>query len=417
MITTKRYISLDGLIKGSIFSYFAISFVYYLNFLPLGHLINVVYSSVFALLAYLDRGRIACSLRETLMLVAIVVLFVVSILSWVLRDAWDIGGAVRTVSWVTPIALMVLLLKVRSIDHSWICSRVALVGLLVNVVVTVGIADFDAELGKFVVNASWTWVSSNELSFHLVSFGVLFFGLARSAISVGAAWILVIGSMIHLSKAHIVALAGGGVASISGRRFWSTTGVIVVLAIAARWMFAADLIGSMDVPSGFERVFVPFLDAMTLLSSAVSSGSFIQLDALGEAVGVYRFEVYVSAFDMMANGPVGLPQESVTAGLQGLDPHSNLLYLGLREGWFVLAAFLFSTLLVIGSLPVVDMRGRLVFALLVYIFIRGLFLTFDPVKLLTLGIYCFFALSATSSRENVRGSDADSRAENVEQVV
>jgi hypothetical protein len=173
----------------------------------------------------------------------------------------------------------------------------------------------------------------------------------------------------------------------------------------------------MDVPSGFERVFVPFLDAMTLLSSAVSSGSFIQLDALGEAVGVYRFEVYVSAFDMMANGPVGLPQESVTAGLQGLDPHSNLLYLGLREGWFVLAAFLFSTLLVIGSLPVVDMRGRLVFALLVYIFIRGLFLTFDPVKLLTLGIYCFFALSATSSRENVRGSDADSRAENVEQVV
>ena len=44
-----------------------------------------------------------------------------------------------------------------------------------------------------------------------------------------------------------------------------------------------------------------------------------------------------------------------------------------------------------------------VFAILVYIFIRGLFLTFDPVKLVCIGVFCYFLVA----KEDTESSNAE----------
>lgn len=393
----EQHISVDTIAELAVFSYFSFSFVYYLNFLPLGHVINLAFAGVFAVLVVVSRDNIEVSTREAVILTALALMLLVSVLSWILRDMWDPSGAARSLTWITPITLALLLLRNRRLNFPRISLWVAWVGLLVNLAITLLFSSFDFELRKFEVNASWTWVSSNELSFHLVVFVALFFILSRKVRGILAGSAVTLLSIAHLSKAHLLALAAGAIAAVSGRRAWVAIGIAALMFFIIRWLFISGVLDSFGVPAGFERVFRPFLDALTVVSDVIFSGVIFEIDALADSIGGYRFEVYVAAFDMVRSAPFGYSQEAVSSGLNGLDPHSNLLYLGLREGWFVLATYMATSWLLIFSVPKQRLAGRLAFAVLVYAFVRGIFLTFDPVKLVALGVYSFFALAPVPS--------------------
>jgi hypothetical protein len=61
--------------------------------------------------------------------------------------------------------------------------------------------------------------------------------------------------------------------------------------------------------------------------------------------------------------------------------------MALREGWLVTVAYIVLVFVFLRRIPSGNLRGRWVLGALTYVFLRSLFVTFDPVKLLALLLY------------------------------
>src|SRR5690606_14068550 len=134
------------------------------------------------------------------------------------------------------------------------------------------------------------------------------------------------------------------------------------------------------------RAFEPLLEAIDIVAALLFTGSWPDFDTAAAAVGGYRFDGYLSAFDLLVAPRPGTPPHAVETALGGPDPHSNLLYLGLREGWLIAIGYVLSLLVFIRCVPVAS-ASRLVVACFVYVWMRSFFVTFDPVKILALATY------------------------------
>lgn len=383
-----------SLIEISIAAYFFLSFLYYIDLLPSGHIVNILFLFVFLSFLILRQGHILLPAGEIKIALLLLALPVVSVCSWVLRADWYGSELIRSLSWLTPLVFLLLLVNYPKVRHDRICLATGFISLVVNLFVTIVFATLNTGLAKFEVNSSWTWISSNELSFHLIGFSVFFFLLAgRKRASAGAA-LISLGSMVHLSKAHLASMVLAPIIGFCRRRAWMVFALLLFAFVFLRYLLISDFLESMEIPFGLQRVFVPMRDLVSIFIRLLFSGYFPDLAAMGDSIGVYRFEVYMTAFELIPNLPFGTSADAVVLALNGLDPHSNLSYLALREGWGILSLYLATMAGLILRLPISNLRGRLVTAVLIYIFLRTVFLTFDPIKLICLGLYAFFALAA-----------------------
>lgn len=162
---------------------------------------------------------------------------------------------------------------------------------------------------------------------------------------------------------------------------------VVCGLVAMRWLALSEAAATLQVPPEFKRVFEPLRDLAVVGSSVLVGGGLASIGDLAGAVGLYRFEVYEAAAALLTKSPFGHSLRVVEGALGGLDPHSNILYLALREGWIVTAGYVAAILYFLSRVPTGTVRERVVFGLLVYVVLRSLFVTFDPVKLLSLALY------------------------------
>ncbi len=390
------------LTETSVATYFFFSLLYYINALPAGHIMNVAFLLVFSGLAVLQSGRLMLSVRNARTALLLLLLPVISLSSWILRDDWDGAGLLRSVTWLTPIALLVLLANSPPLRHSLICLATATISLIVNLLVTAAFTAFNPSIVKFEATVSWTWISSNELSFHLIAFCFLFFVLAGVTWGKLVAVAVGLGSIVHLSKAHLASAIAAPVIGFCRRRLW----LIVILSLALvgllRWMVINDAAPRFEIPPGVERVFGPLQEMIGIAATLAFSEGLPALAAVADSVGLFRFEVYAGAVDLIPRAPFGASQSVVDQALGGLDPHSNVIYLATREGWATLATYLLVTVALVGRIPTRSARERVVIAALIYLFIRTLFLTFDPIKLICVTLYAGFVLQpdlrATTTR-------------------
>lgn len=388
------FVRVASLIEISIAAYFFLSFLYYIDFLPSGHIINIIFLFIFLSFLVLRQGRILLPAGEVKIALLLLALPAVSVCSWVLRADWYASELIRSLSWLTPLAFLLLLVNYPKVRHDRICLITGFIGLVVNLFVTIVFATLNTGLAKFEVNTSWTWISSNELSFHLIGFSVFFFLLAGGKKARAGAALISVGSMVHLSKAHLASMVLAPIMGFCRKRAWMVFALLLIAFVFLRYLLISDFLESMEIPFGLQRVFVPIRDLMSIFIQLVFSGYFPDLAAMGNSIGVYRFEVYMIALELIPNLPFGTSADAVVLALNGLDPHSNLSYLALREGWGILGMYLAVMAGLIFRLPTSNLQGRLVTAVLIYIVLRTVFLTFDPVKLICLGLYAFFALAA-----------------------
>jgi len=389
---TEVLLSVRLLTEISVSAYFALSFLYYVNALPAGHLMNITFLGIFSSLVVFQGKGAVVRVRDVPLVALLVSLMLVSVLSWILRDDWDTAGLVRSVTWLTPVMLLILLENSPPLRHRAICYGVAVVSIVVNAFVTVVFAKLNPGISKFEVDASWTWISSNELSFHLITFGFLFLVLASRRVVGVLAVIVGFTSFIHLSKAHIVGLVVAPIVAVCRRRSWMAFTAVVTAAIFLRWFALSEFSADLVFPEAVARVFDPIRDMLEVAGSLIVAGELMSFALISDSVGLFRFEVYEGAVDLLPNAWVGYSQAVISNALDGLDPHSNIVYLVLREGWGVLVLYLVATVALMRKIPTATTSGRVVLGVLIYVFIRALFLTFDPTKLICLALYAGAAL-------------------------
>jgi hypothetical protein len=389
-----RIVSLETVLAAGIVVYFSATILYYLRAFPLGHLLNLFFLVLFAFLAaaYPANRRVGATIG--ILVLSAIVLTVTSLISFVMRDQLELSELLRSLTWLTPAALALAVNNRLPLDHGRICYSIGVVNLFANVLITVILADFNTSIAKFEVAAPWLAISSNELSFHLIAFCFLFLALGRGMGNRVFARGVFLGSFIHLSKAHLVALAALVLTALLRKRIWLAIIVVLAGAVLLSWLATSQFIATINVPDSVERVFEPVLDAIDIIAALLFTGSSLDLDATAAAVGGHRFEVYQAALDLLLTSPFGNTQDVVETALRGLDPHSNLLYLALREGWLMALGYVLSLFVFIRSVPVAS-ASRLVVACFVYVWLRSVFLTFDPVKILALATYVVVMLYCT----------------------
>lgn len=390
-----RRVRLSSLTAVSVASYFASSVLYYVEAVPLGHLINLAFGLVFGVIVLLADRTARVSGAEFAAIGWACLLAITSATGWVVREGWAPDGLARSVTWLTP-ALMIMAIRASgTVNMHAVCTAVGLTAIGSNLIFTLGFANFNPDLGKFEVDLGWTGISSNELSFHLIAFGALFFWLGGST-RVG---MIVVGlSLIHLSKAHIGSLVLSPLVSLCRSRIWLTVAILAGVVLVLRWIAAAAALDEMVIPSGLQRVFGPLLD-LTRVAGEVVGGQWTgQLLDLAGAVGLYRFEVYEAAVALLLESPFGHSAAVVDQVLLGLDPHSNVLYLALREGWLVALGYVGFILACMFLVPWRGRYGKAAVAGLAYILIRTSFLTFDPVRIVAVGAFVLVCVSMRSGR-------------------
>jgi hypothetical protein len=341
-------------VQASVSVYFVSSVLYYIRPLPLGHLINGGFLLVFVLLAGVGVRGVVVSRQDAVATSGIAALAVMSAIAWVLRDAWDGSGLFRALTWLTPAALLVLLSRGGGdIDYGRIGRVTGVLGLVVNLAFTLLFARFNQDLGKFEVDLSWTAVSSNELSFHLVVFSALFLFLAGGGSTTrfsGAMTLLL--SLVHLSKAHLGAALVAPLVALCRRRPWLLAMMAVVAFLLFRWVAEGDSLSALVTSQDFRRVLEPMVGMVTLVSGLLVNGEIGSAIDVAAAVGLHRLEVYEDAVGLLSGAWVGYPSGTVDLALRGLDPHSNLLYLALREGWLVTGMYLLLAVLFLARIDV-----------------------------------------------------------------
>ncbi len=370
------------------------------------HLINLSFLCIFSVLAFLHCENLKLRVKYTSVVVSLVLLVLISGVSWVFRDDWDISGLARSLTWLTPMALLLGLNTVKPLRHRVICYVIAGASLITNVFVTVFLAKFNSSIAKFEVTASWTWISSNELSFHMIAFGFLFLVLASVKTKGFMALVVGFGSLIHLSKAHIVAVVVAPVVGMCRRRIWLLILIGLLVAGILQWLAFSESAADFQIPESVARAFDPLRDMARLVAKILFSGDLLNFGVISDSVGLFRFELYEGAIDLLPKSSVGHSQRVIDAALRGLDPHSNIVYLVLREGWVTLFAYLVTTLVLIRRMPTRNPRERIVMGVLVYIFLRSLFLTFDPVKLLCIALYASAVLESQENQSVLRSGPA-----------
>jgi hypothetical protein len=236
----------------------------------------------------------------------------------------------------------------------------------------------------------------------MVAFGFLFLVLASAKTTRRIALLVGLGSLIHLSKAHILAVVIAPIAGMCRRRIWLAILLGLFVVGIFRWLAFSDSAADLQIPESVARVFDPMRDLVDLVARILFSGDLLNLGVISDSVGLFRFEVYEGAVDLLPSSTVGHSQGVINASLAGLDPHSNIFYLALREGWVTLTAYLVTTLVLIRRLPTRNKRERVVMGVFVYIFVRSLFLTFDPVKLICLALYAAAVLESQENQSALR---------------
>jgi hypothetical protein len=384
---TTPLLTLTAACEIAISTYFAASFLQYVKFLPLSHLVNLAFLPVFAYMAMLRKGEIRLAFSDARALAYLSFLAAASLLCWVLRDSWDITELARSLTWLTPAALLLVVCGNEQLRHERIGFAVAAIGVGVNLGITLMFARFNTELAKFEIPIDWIGISSNELSFHLITFGFLFLLLSRGQLAAVARLAIAIGSLIHLSKAHLASAAVSPLLAFTRRRVWFVVLMAGVVVAISGWLATPGHLTDFEIPQQVQRVFGPMRDLLSVAAQAMSAGELRDITTVAEAVGLYRFEVYEQALSLLADSSVGLSSMQVDIALRGLDPHSNILYLGLREGWIVAGTYVLLTMVFVRRIPATGALHRWILAALIYAFLRSLFITFDPVKLMAVLVY------------------------------
>lgn len=381
----------------AIAAYFSSSVLYYVRPLPLGHLSNAAFLVAFVSMALTSRGGVIIARRDALFAFGVTLLACASLLAWMVRDDWDFGGLVRTATWLTPASLLVLLSCAgRSIDYRRIGILTGYVGLVINLAFTALFATFNRELGKFEVDLSWVDVSSNELSFHLVVFSSLFLVICMNGRDRASAFLSLMLSMMHLSKAHLGATVVASVVALCRRRVWLLAVSCGVVLIVVRWVVGNSIETDISFGQDFKRVLQPLVAIVVLVSGLIVSGDIGSAADLVTAVGFQRMEVYQDAGGLLAGAWVGHAPQAVESALAGFDPHSNVLYLALREGWVVVGLYLALSVAFLMRIDVGRPPGRIVLAICVYALIRSMFITFDPVKMICVFVFASYAVEASA---------------------
>ncbi len=381
-------------------AYFGTGFLYYLQQIPAGHLINLAFLFVFGLLGAASPGRLVLGRTELLHVVVITGIAIAALLGVVVRGGSLLTDTGRALTWFVPALALLMIAKAPDLRLGLVCRWICGINLACNLVITVLFARFNANLAKFEVQTPWFDLSSNELSYHLVAFGILFALLGSYPRPSRTGWWLALASFGHLSKAHLAAAAVATVAAILRGRMILTSLLLLLAVLLVRWSAPVLEGAELPVPDSLVAVAGRLRDLL-LLSVQWLSGGWIATDALAEAVGGSRFLVYTAAADLVGQAPFGLSQARVDQFLLGLDPHSNFIYLLLREGWLVGAGYLVVSVLSVWSVPVRSVGQRTLYAVLLYVLIRTLFLTYDPVKVVTLLLFasCIMRRSGPGAQE------------------
>jgi len=384
--STAMLVPLVRLKEVAVIAYFGTGFLYYLKDVPIGHIVNLGFLLVFGILCLPVRRPAVLQRIEVAALLVVVFIAVTSLAGALVRGADVMADAGRSLSWLVPALAMLALAQEDQFRFPEVCGWIAGLNIVQNVLATLAFARFNPGLAKFEIQTTFLDISSNELSFHLMAFGLLFLLLAQYPRLRASSAALALLSVIHLSKAHLASMGIAILAWFSRGRLVAGLVVLGLVAVLLRLALATGFAEAIVVPDSVVAVFGRLRD-MLLVAALLLDGESVGAASIAEAVGGSRFLVYSSAWDALAHTPFGATHAEIDRILLGLDPHSNLLYLALREGVLVVIGYLVACGLAWWGVQGRAPASNLVIAVLTYIFLRCALLTYDPVKIVTLFLF------------------------------
>lgn len=378
-LSTHRHIKEAALVV-----YLSAALLYYVRGVPVGHALNVVFLILFGLMPLFGDRRLILGNWHAVVISLCCLTALASMLSAVGRATMAGADFVRSVTWILPAAILVALVQRPRPDLARVGVLSGMAGLIGNLLLVMVYGKFDEEHVKFDIVTSWIDVSSNELSFHWMVFGAGLLLLAGRPYR-RFAFVAFVLSLGHLSKAHLASsIAAVGLGALR-RRILLGASVALGTVAGLIYLGQSGLLQDLRFDGPMASVFGRLRD-MVVVASQLLWNDDVDLEFLATAVGGARFEVYSMSWDLVRGSPFGLPVDEVTRQLRGLDPHSNVLYLALRDGWTVAALYLISYLVIARNIAVLGMTGHMILAVVVYSVLRTLFMTYDPVRMLVVAV-------------------------------